>query len=114
LVVATVSGVAEDVLQFDPAVVPKLRSAYADALAKVDEQIRLAEADGVVNPLWADDPISQYAGSRLTATTETALDALRSYRDALDAMVAKLAQAGINYHESEQDKDVSMSQHGQG
>jgi len=109
-----VSGVAEDVLQFDPAVVPKLRSAYADALAKVDEQIRLAEADGVVNPLWADDPISQYAGSRLTATTETALDALRSYRDALDAMVAKLAQAGTNYHESEQDKDVSMSQHGQG
>ncbi|MFD1048907.1 hypothetical protein ACFQ1S_26920 [Kibdelosporangium lantanae] len=37
---------AEDVLEFDPAVVPKLRSAYAEALAKVDEQVRLAEAEG--------------------------------------------------------------------
>jgi hypothetical protein len=106
--------VAEEGLQFDPAVVPRLHSVFSDALAKVDEQIKLADASARVRPLWAGDPISEYAGQRVNTRSEDALTALRSYRDALDTVVGKLTKAAGDYRESEEDKNVSMSQHGKG
>jgi hypothetical protein len=106
--------VAGEELQFDPAVVPRLRTVYTDALAKVDEQIRLANAELQVAPPWAGDPISEYAGQRFNTRSDDAVEALRSYRDALDTVVGKLTKAAGDYRESEEDKNVSMSQHGEG
>jgi hypothetical protein len=110
-------GVADEGLQFDPAVVPRLRTVYADALARVDQQIKLADGQLRVTP-WAGDPISQYAGQQVNARSvdeaASALEALRSYRDALDTIVDKLIKAGGDYHESEQDKHASMSHQGEG
>ncbi|TCO65590.1 hypothetical protein [Actinocrispum wychmicini] len=105
---------ADEGIQFDPAVVPKLRTVFSDALAKVDEQIRLASSNASVTPLWASDPISEYAGYRINTVSQDAMDSLRTYRDALGVMVDKLTKAAGDYRESEEDKNVSMSQHGQG
>lgn len=104
---------ANEGLQFDPAVVPRLRTVFTDALAKVDEQIKLADAELPVAP-WAADSISAYAGQRITARSADAVAALRSYRDALDTVVDKLNRAATDYRESEEDKNVSMSHQGEG
>ncbi|MET0132330.1 MAG: transcriptional regulator [Kibdelosporangium sp.] len=107
---------ADDGLEFDPRVVPALRTVFADALAKVDRQIELADAELRMTP-WAGDPISEYAGERFNArsvdTEASAVRALRSYRDDLDAVVAKLTKAGGDYRDSEEDKDVTMNQQGE-
>jgi hypothetical protein len=106
-------GVVNEDLQFDPAVVPRLRTVFTEALAKVDEQLRLADAELPVTP-WAGDPISEYAGRRITDRSADAVAALRSYRDALDTVLHKLKRAGTDYRESEEDKNVSMSHQGEG
>jgi hypothetical protein len=104
----------DEELRFDPAVVPRLRTVFTDALAKVDAQIKLADAELRVTPSWAGDPISGYAGQRVNSQSEDALDALRTHREALDAVVVKLGKAAGDYRESEADKNVSMSQHHEG
>jgi hypothetical protein len=106
-------GVVNEGLQFDPAVVPRLRTVFTDALAKLDEQIKLADAELPVTP-WAGDPISGYAGERFGVRSTDAVAALRSYRDALDTVVDKLNKAATDYRESEEDKNVSMSHQGEG
>jgi hypothetical protein len=106
-------GVVNEGLQFDPAVVPRLRTVFTDALSKVDEQIRLADAELPVTP-WAADPISAYAGQRFSVRSTDAVAALRSYRDALDTVLDKLNRAGTDYRESEDDKNASMSHQGEG
>ncbi|MEV4319337.1 transcriptional regulator [Actinocrispum sp. NPDC049592] len=104
---------ANEGLQFDPAVVPRLRTVFTDALAKVDEQIKLADAELHGQP-WAGDPVSEYAGQQLSGSADEALTALRSYREALDTVVGKLTKAGTDYRESDQDNNVSMSRKGEG
>ena len=106
-------GVANEGLQFDPAVVPRLRTVFTDALARVDEQIKLADAE-LQAPPWAGDPVSEYAGQQLSGSADEALAALRSYREALDTVVGKLTKAGTDYRESDQDNNVSMSHKGEG
>jgi hypothetical protein len=107
---------ADEGLQFDPQVVPMLRTVFADALAKLDRQIELADTE-LRMTAWAGDPISEYAGERFNArsvdTEASAVQALRSYRDELDTVVAKLTKAGGDYRDSEEDKDVTMSQQGE-
>lgn len=104
-------GVAQEGLQFDPQVIPKLRSAFADALAKVERQIELAGAELSVTA-WAGDPISRYAGGRFADQSADSVAALRSYRDALDKMVARLTKAGGDYRDTEEDKNATMNQQG--
>jgi len=103
--------VAEDGFQFDPQVLPRLHTAFADALAMVDRQIELAKADLRVSA-WAGDPVSAYAAERFNARAldeqSSALQALRAYRGALDSLVAKLSTSAAQYRQTEDDKDATM------
>ena len=53
-------GTQNDVIRVDPDAVPGLRSAFTDALDRVDRQLELAEAELRVTS-WAKDPVSQGA-----------------------------------------------------
>jgi hypothetical protein len=89
-----------DSLKVDPEAVPGLRRVFADALSKVEEQLRLANQELRVTP-WAKDPVSQDAAVRFNErsvdTTESALDSLRAYRDRLNVAVANLDKTAEQY-----------------
>ena len=89
-----------DGLTIDPEAVPALRSAFADALSRVDEQLRLADLELRVTA-WAKDPVSQDAAvlfnERSVDTTTSATDALRTYRDQLNVAVANLDKTAEQY-----------------
>jgi hypothetical protein len=87
-------------LKVDPEAVPALRRAFADALSKVEEQLRLANQELRVTP-WAKDPVSQDAALRFNErsvdTAASALDTLRAYRDRLNVAVANLDKTAEQY-----------------
>ncbi|HEV7650131.1 MAG TPA: transcriptional regulator [Actinophytocola sp.] len=89
-----------DELKIDPEAVPALRSAFADALSRVDEQLRLADQELRVTA-WAKDPVSQDAAvlfnQRSVDTAESAVDSLRAYRDQLTVAVANLDKTAEQY-----------------
>lgn len=102
---------AENGFQFDPQVLPRLHTAFADALAKVDRQIELAKGELRVTA-WAGDSVSAYAAERFNARAldeqSSALQALQVYRAALDSLVAKLSMSAGQYQQTEHDKDATM------
>ncbi|MBP2322778.1 hypothetical protein JOF56_003163 [Kibdelosporangium banguiense] len=108
---------AEEGFQFDPQVLPRLHSAFADALAKVDRQIELARSELRVTA-WAGDSVSGYAHTRFNARSldgeANALQALEDYREALNTLVVKLHKGAGDYRDSEDDKHATMNQQGEG
>lgn len=89
-----------DGLKIDPEAVPALRSAFADALSRVDEQLRLADQELRVTA-WAKDPVSQDAAAlfneRSVDTAASAVDSLRAYRDQLNVAVENLDKTAEQY-----------------
>lgn len=101
----------DDSLLIEPGAVPGLRKAFADALAKVDKQIQLAEA-GLRVPGWANDPVSKGAtdafNERSLDASESALGTLRAYRTQLSAAVENLDLTAQQYHLTEQDNSITV------
>ncbi|MBM7770100.1 hypothetical protein JOD54_000304 [Actinokineospora baliensis] len=106
-----------DLLDITPEAVPALRSAFAEARARVDRQLELGETGLRVEP-WAKDPVSLDAGgwvNRLTVDSErAALDALRAYRTQLDTAVHTLDRVAAQYQLLEEDNTATVTQQGTG
>lgn len=99
-------GTQNDIVSVDPDAVPGLRSAFADALARVDRQLELAEAELRVTS-WAKDPVSQGAttlfNDRSIESDRSAVDTLRAYRAQLDAAVQNLDKTAQQYAKTDGD-----------
>ncbi|WP_154814992.1 transcriptional regulator [Actinophytocola xinjiangensis] len=108
-------GGRESTLQVDVDAVPMLRSAFVDALAKVDRQLELAEQELRVTP-WATDPVSQDAvtafNDRSVDGGRCAIEALRAYRAQLDAAVVNLDKTVEQYRETDGDGQVDVNRTG--
>ena len=100
-------------LSVDPAAIPALRDAFADALAKVDHQIALAGGDLRISAAWANDPVSVSAttafNSRSVDSGESALSVLRAYRGQLSTAVEALDRTALQYNVSEEDSSATVS-----
>ncbi|HEV2784660.1 MAG TPA: transcriptional regulator [Actinophytocola sp.] len=105
------NGNSSNVLVVEPGAVPALRDAFADALAKVDEQITLADADLRV-ARWANDPVSTVAttafNERAVDAAESALGMLRAYRQQLSTAVETLDRTADQYQASDEDNSVTV------
>jgi hypothetical protein len=110
-------GAPADGLQIDPAAVPALRSAFADALSRVDEQLRLANQELRLTA-WAKDPISQDAAAlfnqRSVDTAASAVDSLRAYRDQLSVAVANLDKTAEQYSAVDRGGESGVIRNGDG
>lgn len=99
-------GTQNDIVKVDPDAVPGLRSAFADALDRVDRQLELAEAELRVTS-WAKDPVSQGAtvlfNDRSVESDRSAVDTLRAYRAQLDAAVQNLDKTAQQYAKTDGD-----------
>jgi len=99
-------GTQNDVIKVDPDAVPGLRSAFADALDRVDRQLELAESELRVAG-WAKDPVSQGAtvlfNDRSVEADRSAVETLRAYRAQLDAAVQNLDRTGEQYDKTDKD-----------
>ncbi|MCT2586185.1 transcriptional regulator [Actinophytocola gossypii] len=104
-----------DILHVDPDAVPMLRNAFADALAKVDRQLTLADAELRVTA-WAGDPVSREASvafnERSVDSRRSAVDALRAYRDRLYAAVTNLDRTAEQYREVDGDGKANVGTKG--
>lgn len=93
-------GSHNDILDVDPDAVPGLRRAFADALARVDRQLELAEKELTVAS-WAKDPVSRSAATLFNdcsvASPESSVDQLRAYRTQLEVAVANLDKTAEQY-----------------
>lgn len=107
--------VSTDSLKVDPEAVPALRRAFADALSKIEEQLRLANQELRVTP-WAKDPVSQDAAARFNErsvdTAASALDTLRAYRDRLNVAVANLDKTAEQYSAVDKGGERSVTKNG--
>jgi hypothetical protein len=110
-------SVIDNVIQVDPDAVPGLRAAFADALARVDHQLELAEAELRVET-WAKDPVSTGAtllfNDRSVESERSALDTLRTYRIQLDAAVQNLDQTAKQYAKTDGDNVHGVGNHDEG
>jgi hypothetical protein len=110
-------GSSDSLLQVEPGAVPALRNAFADALARVDRQLELADTELRVAP-WANDPVSAGAttvfNERSVDDAASALDTLRAYRRQLSNAVDRLDQTAEQYRLAEQDNSVTVGTEGQG
>jgi hypothetical protein len=110
-------GSHNDILKVDPDAVPGLRSAFADALARVDRQLELADAELRVTA-WARDPVSQGAttlfNERSVDADEAAVDTLRAYRAQLDAAVQNLDKTAQQYRKVDSDTIHGVGKNDQG
>lgn len=108
-------GTQNDIVRVDPDAVPGLRSAFADALARVDRQLELAEAELRVNA-WAKDPVSQGAtilfNDRSVESDRSAVDTLRAYRAELDAAVQNLDKTAKQYSKTDGDNVHGVGKNG--
>jgi hypothetical protein len=106
-----------DGLKIDPEAVPALRSAFADALSRVEEQLRLADQELRVTA-WAKDPVSQDAAvlfnQRSVDTAASAVDSLRAYRDQLNIAVANLDKTAEQYSAVDKGSNSGMVKSGDG
>ena len=111
------AGTRNDIVRVDPDAVPGLRAAFADALARVDRQLELAEAELRVTA-WAKDPVSQGAtvafNDRSVASERSAVDTLRAYRAQLDAAVVNLDQTARQYDKTDGDNVHGVGKHDEG
>ena len=107
-------GTQNGIIRVDPDAVPGLRSAFADALAKVDHQLELAEAELRIST-WAKDPVSKSAtvlfNDRSVESDRSAVDALRAYRTELDAAVQNLDKTAKQYSKTDGDNVHGVGKH---
>jgi hypothetical protein len=111
-------GAQNDVLRVDRDAIPGLRTAFADALARVDRQLELANNDLRV-AAWAKDPVSLDATTvfndrALDSDAGAALDMLRSYRAQLDAAVRNLHATAEQYRTVDEDNNTGTGNASQG
>ncbi|TDV41508.1 PE domain-containing protein [Actinophytocola oryzae] len=111
-------GGQNDILRVDPDAVPNLRGAFADALARVDRQLELADKELRVSS-WAKDPVSLGAtrifnDRALDSDAEAAVDMLRSYRDQLDAAVQNLDATAAQYAKTDEENVTGAGTTGEG
>ncbi len=109
-------GSQNDVFRVDPEAVPGLRSAFADALAKVDRQLELANELRVT--AWARDPVSLGAAKRFNDRSvdadHAAVEALRAYREQLDAAVVNLDKTAQQYPKVDGETAHGVGRNGDG
>jgi uncharacterized protein YlxW (UPF0749 family) len=95
----------------EPGAVPALRDAFADALARVDREIELADASLRVEA-WANDPVSSKAtrafNNRAVDDAASALDSLRAYRTQLSTAIETLDKTAEQYRASDEDNSVTV------
>lgn len=111
-------GPQHGMLSVDPDAVPGLRSAFADALARVDKQLELVDKEFRVTA-WAADPVSTGATKifndrALDADHDAAVEVLRAYRDQLDAAVRNLDVTAAQYHKTDEDNVTGTGKAEQG
>lgn len=111
-------GSHSDILRVDPDAVPSLRSAFADALARVDKQLALVDKEFRVTA-WAADPVSTGATKvfndrALDSDHDAAADVLRAYRERLDAAVQNLDVTAAQYNKIDEDNVTGTGNAGQG
>jgi hypothetical protein len=98
-------------LLVEPGAVPALRDAFADALAKVDRQLELAGNDLRILA-WANDPVSADAttafNNRSMDAGDSALGALKSYRQQLSTAVETLDRTAAQYRLSDEDNSLTV------
>jgi hypothetical protein len=106
-----------DGLRISPEAVPALRSAFADALSRVEEQLRLADQELRITA-WAKDPVSQDAATmfneRSVDTAASAIDSMRAYRDQLTVAVANLDKTAEQYSAVDNHGHSGVTKNGDG
>jgi hypothetical protein len=106
-----------DGLRVTPEAVPALRSAFADALSRVEVQLRLADQELRITA-WAKDPVSQGAATmfneRSVDTAASAIDSMRAYRDQLTVAVANLDKTAEQYSAVDNDGHSGVTKNGDG
>lgn len=108
----------DDILRVDPDAVPGLRSAFVDALARVDRQLELVDKELRVTS-WAKDPVSVSATTAfndrsLDSDADAAVDMLRAYREQLDVAVRNLDVTAAQYKKVDDENVTGTSNAGQG
>lgn len=102
-------------LNVEPSAIPGLRSAFAGALSRLDQQIELAITEIRVRP-WAGDPVSQDAAEQFNARSlesgDSALAALQSYQKQLKTAMDALTLVERQYQSIEDDNTGLMGQQG--
>ena len=95
----------------EPGAVPALRDAFADALARVEHEIELADTSLRVQA-WANDPVSTKAtkafNSRSVDDAASALDSLRAYRTQLSTAVETLDKTAVQYRVADEDNSITV------
>ncbi|MFC7341438.1 hypothetical protein [Saccharopolyspora griseoalba] len=104
-------GVSGGSAQIEPTAIPRLVNALQDSLDQVGLQIEHAITELRIRP-WAGDPVSTEAAEQFNERSvgggEDALTALCGYRDQLQAAADALAQAGLEYHQIDQDSATGL------
>ncbi|WP_424189500.1 transcriptional regulator [Actinokineospora sp. G85] len=105
-----------DVLNVAPEAVPALRTAFADALSRLDAELRLDDL-GLRVEQWAKDPVSLDAARAVNGLTaddgeKAALLALRGFREQLSTAVHNLDKITEEYRLLEDDNSATVTQQG--
>ncbi|MEU4801937.1 transcriptional regulator [Actinosynnema sp. NPDC023587] len=102
-------------LNVEPSAIPGLRTAFAGALTRLDQQIELAITEVRVRP-WAGDPVSADAAERFNERSlesgDSALNALRDYQRQLKGAMDALTLVEQQYRSIEDDNTGLMEQQG--
>lgn len=102
-------------LNVEPGAIPSLRSAFAGALTRLDQQIELAITEVRVRP-WAGDPVSEDAAEKFNERSlesgDSALTTLESYQRQLKAAMDALVIVERQYQSIEDDNTGLMGQQG--
>ncbi|MEU5691110.1 transcriptional regulator [Actinosynnema sp. NPDC020468] len=102
-------------LNVDPTAIPGLKSAFAGALSRLDQQIESAVTEIRVRP-WAGDPVSadaaQKFNDRSLESGDSALAALQDYQAQLKSGLDALNLVERQYHSIESDNTGLMGQQG--
>ncbi|GAA3843123.1 hypothetical protein GCM10022243_06980 [Saccharothrix violaceirubra] len=102
-------------LNVDPTAIPSLKSAFAGALARLDQQIELAVTEVRVRP-WAGDPVSSEAAEKFNERSlesgDSGLAALLGYQRQLKSAMDALILVERQYQTIESDNTGLMQQGG--
>lgn len=96
-------------LSIDPSAIPAARKVFADALDRLDAQLRDSEVLRARG--WAGDPVSAETATKFNQSTfsggDAALAAITAYRKQLTGVVEQLTQIEATYRRVEGDNTAS-------